>query len=393
MTNPPNGCPGKVLIVGGGIAGLALAGALHRQGVACQLVERAEAWAPVGAGIILGVNAMAALRNLGLAEALESGAQPLEKMTIKDADNRRLARTNLADLQPRFGVSLALHRSDLHDVLLQSARHVPMHMGTTVTSIEDRGDSVAVTFSDGDKGLFDLVIGADGLHSQVRELAFGHRPLRYSGYTCWRMVVGGGLGGGGSGGVPEKGAQEFWGVGKRFGLVPLDGERVYCFAVINAGPGEPDPAKGRIQRLKQHFSEFGGPVPHLLNQLVQPEELIQNDLHEIILRPWYRGRVVLLGDAAHGMTPNMGQGAAMALEDVAVLTELLAGGRPLAQVLEEWARRREPRVRWIQNQSRRIGWVGQWKNPLACRARNQLTQWLPDSSTTRVLAYLAAQPV
>jgi 2-heptyl-3-hydroxy-4(1H)-quinolone synthase len=121
--------------------------------------------------------------------------------------------------------------------------------------------------------------------------------------------------------------------------------------------------------------------------------LIQNDLHEIILRPWYRGRVVLLGDAAHGMTPNMGQGAAMALEDVAVLTELLAGGRPLAQVLEEWARRREPRVRWIQNQSRRIGWVGQWKNPLACRARNQLTQWLPDSSTTRVLAYLAAQPV
>ncbi len=374
-----------VLIVGGGIAGLALAGALYRQGVPCELIERAPAWAPVGAGIVLGVNAMKMLRELGLADALENKARLLEVMSITDSDNRILARTNLADLQPRFGASLALHRSALHDVLLENARHVPIRMGTTVESAEEREESVEVRFSSGDTARFGLMVGADGLHSRVRELTFGPLPLRYSGYTCWRTVVGGG--------GAEVGGQEMWGVGKRFGLVPLDRDRVYCFAVVNAPAEEPDPASDRIHRLRKEFSEFGGPVPHLLDQLRQPEELIKNDLHEIVHRPWHRGRVVLVGDAAHGMMPDMGQGAAMALEDVWVLSQLIASELPLEETLASWMDRRKRRVRWVQNQSRRIGWVGQWRHPLACRVRNELTHLLPDSATTRVLARLARQRV
>ena len=374
-----------VLIVGGGIAGLALAGALGRRGIDCQLVERAEAWAPVGAGIILGVNAMAVMRGLGLAEALEAGARTLEGMSITDAGNRRLVRTNLADLRPRFGVSLALHRALLHEALLAAAAGIPIRMGTTLESLEQNEDRVDVRFSDGNEASFGLVVGADGLRSQVRELVFGALPLRYSGYTCWRMII--------EGHELEMGAQEMWGRGKRFGAVPIGEKQVYCFAVANAEAGRPDPPTGRVERLRALFSEFAGPVPGLLGQLRQPGELIQNDLHEIVHRPWHRGNVVLVGDAAHGMTPNMGQGAAMALEDVAVLGECIEGALPLDQSLKNWVRRREPRVRWIQNQSRRIGQIGQWENPVACALRNQLARAMPNWAATRAMVLLARQTI
>ena len=374
-----------VLIVGGGIAGLTLAGALQRIGVNCQLAERSDTWAPVGAGIILGVNAMAVMRRFDLAHDLEDQAWALEGMTITDAKNRHLIRTNLAELRPRFGISLALHRAVLHEALLSAARDVPIRMGTTVDSLEETGESVRARFSDGSEDSFALVVGADGLHSQIRSLIFGDVPLRYSGYTCWRMVV--------ESDEMEASAQEMWGRGKRFGAVHIDAQRIYCFAVVNAEAGRPDPAPGRLQRLRQQFSEFAGPVPSLLASLKEPDQLIQNDLYEVLHTPWYRGRVVLVGDAAHGMTPDMGQGAAMALEDIAVLIESLETTDSPADALGAWATRRTARVRWIQNQSRRIGQVGQWESRLACALRNQVTRATPAWAATRVLKALASQRV
>lgn len=374
-----------VLIVGGGIAGLALGGALRRLGVRCEIAERSETWQPVGAGIVLGVNAMAVMRVLGLAQSLEKGARRLEEMKIADSTNRCLARTNLKDLEPRFGISLAMHRSALHDTLLESARGVPVRMGTTVESASSRGGQVEVRFSDNTEASFGLIVGADGLHSRVRELAFGVRPLRYSGYTCWRMVI--------DAGHAETPAQEMWGVGKRFGVVPLDGNRVYCFGVINERAGHPDPEVGRVERLRERFAEFGGPVPSLLDRIGGAGDLIKNDLYEIVHRPFFRGRWVLVGDAAHGMLPDMGQGAAMALEDVAVLAEGIGGGLPLGEVLAGWAKRRERRVRKVQYLSRRIGRVGQWESRLACRIRNEMTRLLPDSAASQLLVRLAGQPL
>ena len=374
-----------VLIVGGGIAGLALAGALRRLGVACEIAERTETWQPVGAGIVLGVNAMAVMRVLGMAEPLEAGARRLEVMKIVDSTNRCLARTNLKDLEPRFGLNLAMHRALLHETLLEGARGVPIRMGTTIENASAGGGQLDVRFSNGEEASYGLVVGADGLHSRVRELAFGARALRYSGYTCWRMVI--------DAGHPETPTQEMWGVGKRFGVVRLDGNRVYCFAVINERAGQPDPEADRIERLRETFSEFAGPVPGLLGQISEPDELIKNDLYEIVHQPYFSERWALVGDAAHGMLPDMGQGAAMALEDVAVLAEGIGGGLPLAEVLATWAKRREGRVRKIQYLSRRIGRVGQWENRLACRVRNEITRLFPDSMALQVLARLAAQPL
>ena len=184
-----------------------------------------------------------------------------------------------------------------------------------------------------------------------------------------------------------------WGRGKRFGLVHVDDRRVYCFAVANAPPDRPDPAAHSVGRFRQRFAEFAGPVPEVLAQIERPEQLLHNDLSEVVHRPWARGRVLLVGDAAHGMTPNMGQGAAMALEDVAVLWQLIAEKHPLDETQRRWVERREPRVRWVQDQSRRIGRVGQWQSPLACRLRNALMRRVPDSAGTRALRRMAEQPI
>jgi 2-polyprenyl-6-methoxyphenol hydroxylase-like FAD-dependent oxidoreductase len=379
----------RVLIVGGGIAGLALARGLARAGIACEIVERAAAWAPVGAGIVLGVNALAAMERLGVAEGIRERGHVLGQMAITDAAGRVLGRTDLARLAPRFGPTVALHRATLHEVLAKASAEVPVRLGATVEAIEPAGERVRVRTSDGREEAFALVVGADGLRSRTRAQLFGEVPPAYSGYTCWRLVVERPAG--------LARAQEMWGRGQRFGVVPIDGGRVYGFAVANAPADAPDPAEGRLERFRARFAGFGGPVPAILERLERPDDLIHNDLCEVVHRPWHRGRVVLVGDAAHGMTPNMGQGAAMALEDVAVLVELLvaAGGpsAPLDAALRAWAARREPRVRWVQDQSRRIGRVAQWQGALACAVRNGLVRAIPDRANERALVRLAEQPI
>ena len=379
----------RILIVGGGIAGLSLAAALRRADLPCEVVEQTPSWAPVGAGIALSVNAMRVLRSIGVEEAFAGRSHRLGEMAITDARGRVLGRSDLKTLEPRFGASLAVHRAVLHDVLLTAARDVPLRLGCTVTSLEARDEGVAVRFSDGREDEFALVVGADGVHSSVRELVFGRLPVVYAGYTCWRLVVS----------RPESlvRGQEMWGHGQRFGLVPVDAERVYCFAVANAREGEADPEEGRVERFRRRFASFGGPVPEVLARVERSEQLIHNDLGEIRLDAWSAGRVVLVGDAAHAMTPNMGQGAAMALEDGAVLAELLAERRPepagLPRLLADWEARRRSRVDWVQSQSRRIGRVAQWRSPLACSLRNALARLVPDAASTRALVRMAEQPV
>jgi 2-polyprenyl-6-methoxyphenol hydroxylase-like FAD-dependent oxidoreductase len=375
----------EVLIVGGGIAGLSLAGALARAGLAPEVVERAPAWAPLGAGIVLSVNAMAVLRRLGLAEAARARGLALAEAAIADERGRTLGRTDFRSLVARHGDTIAIHRADLHEVLLRGSGGVPLRMGTTVVAIEPAGERVRARLSDGSERECDLLVGADGLRSAVRALVFGANPPRYSGYTCWRFVT--------AVERPLPRAVEMWGRGQRLGLVPLADRRVYGFAVANAPPGTREPDAGSAARLRERFARFGGDAPAVLGSIERDEQVIHNDLEEVVQAPWWRGRVVLLGDAAHASTPNMGQGAAMALEDVAVLAELLVEKRPLDPTLAAWAARRMPRARWVQDQSRRIGRIGQLEHPLACALRNLVLRAVPDAAATRALARLAEQPL
>lgn len=374
-----------VLIVGGGIAGLATAAGLARAGIPCEIVERTESWAPVGAGIVLSVNAMRVMRGLGLDEAVIARGARLGRGAITDPDGRTLGASDFAVLEPEFGPTIALHRASLHAVLREGARDVPVSLGTSVDKLEQHEDSVDVRLSDGREQRYGLVVGADGLRSRVRELVFGDDRIRYAGYTCWRLVV--------ASPVEAAEMREMWGRGQRFGVVPIDAERLYCFAVANAPRGEPDPSDGRLERFRERFAGFGGQVPEILRALRTPDELIHNDLEELAEGPWHDGRVLLLGDAAHAMTPNMGQGAAMALEDSMVLVDLLREGPPVPEILPRFHQRRASRVRWVQSQSRRIGRIAQLDGALGCRLRNGVLRVLPDRLNARALRRMAASAV
>jgi 2-polyprenyl-6-methoxyphenol hydroxylase-like FAD-dependent oxidoreductase len=371
----------RILIVGGGIAGLALAVGLRRLGVAPIVVEQAPAFGAVGAGISLSVNAMAALRRLGLAESARDAGRSLEAAEVLDARGRRLSRVDVRAIGERFGPNIAIHRAALHEVLLAGCGDLDLRSGTTVEKLADRGGAVEVTFSDGATAEVDRVVGADGLRSRTRTQAFGPTDPLYSGYTCWRFVVD----------CPPglSVAQEMWGRGRRFGLVPLADDRLYCFTTQNAPAGTPDPTEGRIERFHARFADFGGFAPAALEQVTRPEQLIHNDLEEMPPHPWSRGRVLLVGDAAHATTPNMGQGAAMALEDVAVLCELLAGAG-WDDAIPAFVARREPRVRFIVDQSRRIGRLAQIENPVAIALRNALVRMTPDRVAQRAAERAAA---
>ncbi|MFT5696398.1 MAG: 2-polyprenyl-6-methoxyphenol hydroxylase-like FAD-dependent oxidoreductase, partial [Myxococcota bacterium] len=350
-----------------------------------EIVERAESWAPVGAGIIMSVNAMRVVRGFGIADDLAERGFELGRGSITDENGISLGSSNFEILRADHGPTIALHRAALHEGLLSACDGVPIALGTSVASLSQTGEGVDATLTDGRQERFDLVIGADGLRSRVRELTFGEVPIDYSGYTCWRLIV--------KSPLEQVEMREMWGTGQRFGIAPIGDEQLYCFAVANAPRGEADPIDGRLARFRKRFAGFGGQVPEVLAALKYDEELIHNDLEEVTVGHWFDGRVALLGDAAHAMTPNMGQGAAMALEDSAVLVEELCKVGPVASSLARWVARREPRVRWVQNQSRRIGRIGQLQSRVLCRLRNAATRLAPDRAADGALRKIASQPL
>ena len=372
----------RVLIVGGGIGGLALATGLRRLGLAPTIVEQAPKFGAVGAGIALNANAMAMMDRLGLGEAVRDAGRVLSMGEVTDARGRVLSRLNFDELTADLGPTITIHRAALHEVLLSGCHGLQLYSGTTVEHLADREDVVEVEMSGGTTAEFDWVVGADGLRSRTRSQVFGETAPCYSGYTCWRFVVE----------CPPglDRMQEMWGRGLRFGLVPLAKNRLYCFTCANMPADTEDPEDGRVERFRTRFSGFGGFAPAALAQVEKPEQLIHNDLADLPKHPWFKGRVVLIGDAGHATTPNMGQGAGMAIEDAAVLCEMLSTGDPWADVVPAFAARREPRVRVIVDQSRRIGRIGQIENPILASLRNWLMwatpQRLAEAGARRAVA-------
>lgn len=375
---------GKVLVVGGGIGGLVLARALGRSAIAAEVVERAPALRAVGAGISLGANAMRALESLGVGAAVAARGHALGVAAISDASGRPLTVTDLGALAAKYGKAYAFHRGALHEALAHGLT-AEVRCGVSVSALrEDEDGSVIAMTTDGEARRYDAVIGADGLRSTVRGLVFGERAPRYAGYTCWRWTgaVPGGL----------HASVEMWGRGLRVGLVPLGGDQVYAFLVANAPAGTPgDPAAGRVGHVRGLFAGFGGDAPRVLAAMGDDDEgLLHHDIEEVEQRPWCRGAIGLLGDAAHAMTPNFGQGAAMAIEDAVVLARELVAHRSAAAALRAYEARRRPRVDGLQRGARRFGSVAQWRSPIATWVRDRMIRMMPAASAERQLASIVA---
>ena len=375
-----------IIIIGGGIAGLCAAIALRQGGHDAHVYEQAEQIRAVGAGLTLWPNALQALAELGLAEAVVRAGSVVDKTQIRTDRGRVLAQTHLHDLAQQLGhPAIAIHRADLHQILLSALPLETTHLNHTFNRFEQDGQGVTVYFDNGPVVRGKWLIGADGLRSKVRMQMWPEARPRYAGYVAWRGVVEG------VHHLVQGATSESWGRGARFGIVPLNERQVYWFATAN----EPDAAKGgqgdaarEKDALLARFQGWHEPVEALL-RATPAEAILRNPLADLRpMKQWSQGRVTLVGDAAHATTPNMGQGACQAIESALVLARSIQK-EPLFAAYEQ---ARHARTAWITNTSWQIGSVGQWQNPVLCALRNQMVALTPEAVLKRRLIAAATFP-
>jgi FAD-dependent urate hydroxylase len=364
----------RVLIVGGGIGGLATAIGLKRRGVPFTLIERAPELREIGAGIQLWTNAVYALEQLGLADEAEAIGQPVEQMIFRSSKGAVLVSIPIAELAARAGTRspMIVQRPHLLNMLADELRDEPLELGASMTTFEQDDAGVTVTLDDGRRLRGAALIAADGARSAIRTAILPGKSVEYRGYQYLRALA-----------PPMQtsigpGQSSFLlGPGDRFGI-ECGHKWTYWFAVIMTPEGTQDSPKGRKQDMLDRFRGFASPVPEAIE--ATPEESIgRSDIYDLDpLEKWVEGRVALIGDAAHAVTPNRGRGAAESLEDAVVLSSCLGGVDSLANGVEVTAAlrqfealRRPPAIK-IQKSTRKIGEIANWSNPVQCAMRNFL---------------------
>jgi 2-polyprenyl-6-methoxyphenol hydroxylase-like FAD-dependent oxidoreductase len=342
----------KALVVGGGIGGLTAAIALRKAGIAVDLVEIQTEVRVYGVGIIQPNNTLRALDRIGLASACVAVGGPFPGWQILDSTGRLLLEApGSTAAAPGFPAVNGITRPLLHKVLSEAANAagVAIENGTSVKSLTQTGACAQVELSNGRQARYELVVGCDGLHSAMRGSLFGDtcKP-KYTGEGVWRYNLR----------RPksvEWGAV-YYGPDSKVGLVPLSPDLMYMF-VVTAEPGNPRMAQeGLAAALRDRLSAYTGLVAELREQIVNSAEVVYRPMESMLLpNPWHKGRVVLIGDAAHAMTPHLAQGAAMAVEDAVVLGELLQSQSSLDCVFQAFMQRRFERVKYVVESSKQIG--------------------------------------
>jgi 2-polyprenyl-6-methoxyphenol hydroxylase-like FAD-dependent oxidoreductase len=332
-----------ILVVGGGVAGLTAAAALHRQGFTTELVERRQTWHALGAGFLVQPNGMRMLRSLGLAAGVENAGAVVRRWCFCDEHGDLLSETDLEALWGDAGPCVGIERSKLQRALLPGVANVRCRLGTSVISLTQDGRRASVGLSDGSTGDYDLVVGADGIKSTVRALTLTTTAPSDLGAMNWRSIA------------PIRPAgltalQIHLGEGCVFGLVPMGAGRTYGFAYVIEQRFH-DPLEGRLERLRNRFGPFGGRVQEYLASLEHDDQVICSAMEWIECEKWHSGRVILVGDAAHASSPMMGQGGCMAMEDACTLAKELSAAATVESALTSYVSRRKPRVGWVQHQS------------------------------------------
>lgn len=366
----------QVLICGGGIGGLTAAAALQQEGIPVRVFEQAPELREVGAGVSLWPNAMRALSLLGLFRAVLGEHVPIERILVQRRDGRVLLR--LTDAGGYQEPGICVHRAYLQRVLAERVPPDRLNLGRRLVDFQSDGASVTAVFQDGSRARGPLLIGSDGIHSIVRARLHGAAPARYRGYEIWRAMS--------EFDLPHHllgQSTEWWGPGRRFGVLPGEPGRVFWYATHTTASGATsddgihDYGEDRA-RLRTLFADW----PPVVRQLIDApggSDLVRTRAHDRWVPPtWGAGPVTLLGDAAHAMTPNMGQGACTAIEDAVVLARCLARHGLTSEALRRYEEARAPRTRWMVRQSRRIGRLGQLTNPLLVAIRDALMRRIPE---------------
>jgi 2-polyprenyl-6-methoxyphenol hydroxylase-like FAD-dependent oxidoreductase len=355
----------RAVVVGAGIGGLATAIALEQAGVEPIVLERAPQLQEAGFGLVVAANAVTALRSLGIRDAVAARGTRVQRAEIRNPRGDLLTRIDYEGLGwETYGIL----RSELQQVMLEAVPTERLRLGTTCVGATEDGRAL---LEGADAVIADIVVGSDGIGSAVRRSLFGEEPLRYGGHRAWRA---------GTRFEDERVRHRFvevWGVGGGFGFGPAGPGRVYWYCFEAVPDGAPAPERPRDEFLRRYGGWFD-PIPALIESTdadaIEPTFTYDRPPR----RTWGRGRVTLLGDAAHPMKPNIGQGAAQALEDAVVLASCVPASRDPEEALRAYEHRRVRRANAVVRASRRAGRAAEVRSPLGARLRDAVMRALPD---------------
>ncbi|MFP7477495.1 FAD-dependent oxidoreductase [Terribacillus saccharophilus] len=358
-----------ILIIGGGIAGLCAAITLQELGMKVKVYEKNNEPTITGAGIIIAPNALEALKPYNISDDIIRQGNPSDGFHILSDRGRTLTQLSVPS---EYGSLHSLHRKDLHHILLSALPPDTVEWGKRFVRIDQNDNHARVSFNDGSQAVGDLVVAADGIHSYIRTQLLQKDTYRYAGYTCWRGVIS-------AEDLPGLSDRfiETWGTKGRFGIVPLPKNKVYWYALINARQSDTSIANYSAKDLHRLFQNYHDPIPTLLSKTTT-HDMIHRDIIDIEpMERFYSGRVVFIGDAAHAITPNMGQGACQAIEDARILAECIRTQSNHREVFTDYDARRRKRIIQISNQSWKIGKMAQSESFLFTSVRDRLMKHTP----------------
>lgn len=376
----------KAIIIGAGIGGLSSAIALRKIGMEVKVFESKNEVRFAGAGLTIGVNAVRALQQLGLGDHLVREGKVLDELRILTQSGKILQRTDSALINRKYGLgNIAIERGKLLEVLLGALNPDLVNTGKSCRRFEQNDSRIKVWFEDGSTEEGDLLIAADGIHSNIRETLMPNAKPRYAGYTCWRAVV-----------QVEPAFRgydpnvfiETWGRMGRFGLVPLPDNRVYWFACVNAKARDSQLKTFTVPNLMKVFDGYHEPIPGVLAQ-TSDHQMLHHDIYDLPpIGRFVFGNIVLLGDAAHAMTPNLGQGAGQSIEDAINLAGHIKRSLTIKEALERYEHDRTGRTSLITRMSKRVGMVAQLNDRFSVTLRDALFPLIPTRVMEKQLKYL-----
>ena len=362
----------KISIIGGGIGGLTAAISLRSKGFTCDVYERSPAFKEVGAAISVWPNALRVFRQLGIIDEV------LEKCgEVKDAYIKTNTGKILTHSRPAYDLpAVCTHRADLLNVLLNQLPAENLHAGHELVDFYTHNDNtITLAFANGKETTSNLLIGADGINSLVRQNVIGDGNPIFRGYNIWRGIA--------QLDFDQGYASETLGRGNRVGIVPIRAGQYGWWATANESLGQSDEPEGTRDKLKRIFGEWHSPIPQLFDHT---PHIIKNSLIDRIpVRGWSKGNAVLLGDAAHPTTPNLGQGACVAIEGAFLLSQCLHKYGITQQAFKAYEAMHYSRTKDITKNSLLLGQLGQWQHSIATSFRNLFFSLQSEKASLRIL--------
>lgn len=361
----------KIAIIGGGIAGLTFARCLTTQEYDIHIYEKKEQFEEVGAAISIFPNALCVMEELHLLEEILERSGQMQKVYLKTKKGRILSKSEPKSDYP----VVCIHRADLHGIILKNI-DANLYNNYALKNISHlQNGQISIQFENGENGIFDAVVGADGIHSEVRKHIINDGTPTFRGYNIWRGVVKTNF---------EIGyGSETYGKGQRVGIVPIKDGVYGWWATSNENYMQDDNPEGTKEKLSRLFGDWHSPIPELIKNT---EIIIKNSLSD--RKPhkgWTKGNVTLLGDAAHPTTPNLGQGGCMAVEGAYILAKSIQKYGLTEKTFERYEELQFPRSANIVNESLKFGKMGQLTNPILIGIRNFAIWSVPSSLAMKMI--------